>query len=457
VGPDGMESLRWSTIEPWNIRRDPDALSRNPQSGLYCIHQEYVDYHKLLAGEKHGYYQNVRDVLAEREDDSLYGRHDAKKKRGLVEDINKFRKQIFVREFWGDVLDHNGELVLSGVRLTIANRTVISRPIKTNFPTLRWPIHQFSALPHMRNFHGYSLIEGMLKMWKFRNNILCLVADKLSFILNGGYEVDENKMVNPHDKELYPGCTKAKKASAGAGKIFNLIETDKDFLPIVESLMGLTGNLYQNGTFVTELLKGELGDRKNITKGEVQIKTEQAMGVFEGIGHDVEYGFEQAISMEQEVLTTYWDPSDSPSYMQILGEKHASIIGQLFMLSPEQRVKYMRQETDIKVRGISLLFQKSALVDRLVNMAKLTDADRFRQYAKDYELLKKIADAMDASDVILSQEEMEQKQAEQTQMLAMQQVQTPGGMPGAEGAPSQDLVNQALAAAGLPAEEGAPV
>lgn len=454
---DGTEGLKVAKIEPWKIRRDPDAMSREPQSGLYCIHQDWVDYYTLLQGEERGYYQNVRDSLHDRGEEGTWNRQKERKKRGLVDHSNRFRPQVFVREFWGGVLDHNGEMVYPKVRFTVANRTVIARPKPVKFPRIKWPIHQFSALPHIRNFHGYSLIDGMLKMWKFRNNLLSMSADKLSFILNGAHEVDESKLVNPADKELYPGCTKVvKQGQKGA---YSPIDMGADFLPVMEKMMAVTGNLYQNGVFVTELLKGETGERTNITKGEVMIKTQQAMGVFEGIGRDVEAGGEQAVEMFQDVLTTYWDPGDSPSYLQVLGAKHQRVIDAITMMTPEQRIAFMKQETDVEIRGISIMFQKSELVDRLINMVKVTDSPRFAQYAKDDVLIRKLADAMESSEAIRSEEEMHILEEQNRQMMALQQEQQQqdallNGILG--GAPSAPMPGGQPPASAMPDQKGMP-
>ncbi|MBU2549038.1 MAG: hypothetical protein KKB20_11530, partial [Proteobacteria bacterium] len=35
------QGLEFSLVEPWKIQRDPDALSRDPQGGMYWIHQEW--------------------------------------------------------------------------------------------------------------------------------------------------------------------------------------------------------------------------------------------------------------------------------------------------------------------------------------------------------------------------------------------------------------------------------
>lgn len=453
---NGIEGLRWARLMPWQIRRDPEAMSRDAQSGLFCIHQDYVPYHVLLEGEKKGFYENVRGSLRDKGDEGSWDRRSDQRKRGLVDYSHRFNPQVFVREFWGGVLDHNGELVYPNVRFTVANRTVIKRPVPTKFARIRWPIYQFSALPHLRNFHGYSLIEGMLKMWKFRCNLLSMTVDKLNFIMNGAYEVDTSKLLDPQDTELYPGCTKKKKAGA-QGSAYNEIPISGDFLQVFQAMMAETGNLFQNGVFVTELLKGESGDRKNITKGEVEIKTQQAMGVFEGIGRDVEYGAEGWIEMAQDILTTYWDPNDNPSYLQVLGVKHQALLEQISMLSPEERMKAVREDTEIKIRGVSLLFAKSALVDRLINMVKITDSPRFQPFSKDDVLIRKLGDTMDVSEAIKSEEEMQaemaQKQAEMAAMAGQGMPASPevmgGGAPDQPAVSGDQMAEQALAAAGM--------
>lgn len=445
----GNEGLRIGKILPWQLRSDPDRISREPQSGLYCIHQDWVDYHVLLEGEKKGFYENVRDCLRDKGDEGTWDRRNERKRRGLVDYTHRFRPQVFVREFWGGVLDHNGELIYPNVRMTVANRTIIKRPVPTKFARIRWPIHQFSPLSHVRNFHGYGLIDGMLKMWKFRCNILSMTADRLNFVLNGAWEVDESKLVNPADKELYPGCTKAKKMNAN-GPAYTAIRQDTDFLPVFQTMMEQTGNLYQNGVFVTELVKGEMGERSNVTRGEIEIKTQQALGVFEGIGRDVEYGVEQGIEMIQDVLTTYWDPWDKPGY-EALGMKHARILGVVSTMSPDQRIEALRQETDIEVRGVSLLLQKSGLVDRLINMIKVTDSPRFHPFAKDDVLIHDLASAMDSAKGIKTDEEMQNEQMAAMQQAAMAGVAVPHGTPGQvePGGQVNSMVDQALQVAGV--------
>ena len=169
------------------------------------------------------------------------------------------------------------------------------------------------------------------------------------------------------------------------------------------------------------------------------------------------------IEMVQDVLTTYWDPADSPGYLQVLGEKHRPIIEQIMMLSPDQRVQYMRQDTDIDVRGVSIMFKKSALIDQMINMVKITGDPRFANYAKDDVLIRKMADSLDATETVKTDDELQQEVLAAQQAIMNNPV-VAGTAPNGPVTPGQNphagvgggLAEKALAAAGVTSpQEGA--
>ena len=418
----GRDHLRFVRILPWNLHRDPDALPRDAQSGLYLVHEEWMDYHKLLEAEAQGVYQNVREAGMDNASEYSITKEEEHRRKGNLHSRHNFRKAVLVREFYGDVLDHNGELVLSKVRMVIANRTVILPPTPSPFPTLRWPIHQFSVLPSLTNFHGYSIIEGVLKMWKLRNNVLSITTDNLNFILNSAYEVDINKLIDAADTEIYPGALKYRKASASPGPAYIPIRKSGD-LKDLQVIWGLTGNQFQNGSFVTELVQGQVGGRKNITKGEVEIKTQQALGVFDSIGKDVEFGEIDQLKQMQEIIALMWDPTDHPSYRKI-AQDHSEFLAMLERMSPDERIEALALDADIKIRGVSVLLERANLLERYRDAMEVTENPRFAMYVKNEELVRRYFDALNIPDVLYSEEEIEQ--AEQQAQLGTQ------GQPGLE-------------------------
>lgn len=418
----GRDHLRCVRIRPWNLYRDPDAQPRDAQSGLYLVQEEWVDYHKLLEAEAKGIYTGVRDVMRDDAPNHSNSKEEQRRREGMVHSRHDYRKAVLVREFYGDVLDHNGELVLSKVRMVVANRTVILKPTPSPFPRLRWPIHQFSILPSLINFHGYSIIEGVLKMWKLRNNVLSITADNLNFLLNSAYEVDISKLVNPADTEIYPGALKYRKAGASSGPAYQPIGKPGD-LRDLQVLWGLTGNQFQNGSFVTELMQGQLG-RRDVTKGEVEIKTQQALGVFDSIGKDVEFGGVALLQQVQEIIALMWDPTDHPSY-QMIAKRNNEFLSIIERMSPEERTEALALDADISIRGVSVLLERANLLERYRDAMEITENTRFAPLVKDDDLLRRYFDALDLPDVILSEDERQQAQ-EQNNVLGQ-------GQPGLEG------------------------
>lgn len=430
--PDGPDDLKIIKINNEKIYRDPDAIPRDAQSGLYCIHEEWVDYHELILGQQQGRYINIGPELISDEDE--YGptrrrenETGSNPRRRNMMNRNRFRKSVRVREYWGSILDHNGELVMSDVFFTVANQSVIRRPEKVLFPNLKWPIHQFAPIPHYERFHGISLVEGVLKLWKLRNNLLCMATDKLSFALNDMFEVDPSLLQNPSDVEVYPGALKFRRPHK-TGNAYQRIELSAK-LEEMAPLWEMTGTEMQNGSFVTDLIRGTFGaGDKNVTATEQRIKYSQGLGVFESIGRNVEGGGVDAIKMIQEFLLVAWSPEDHQTFAPFLN-RHPEVTMLIQSVSPEERIKALDVEADVSIRGVSLMLEKHELLMQLKDMAIITDSPRFNMYAKDDKIIEKMADAMNMSDLIKDDDELEAEMMAKEQTIAQA-----GGMPG-EGMP----------------------
>lgn len=435
-GHDGQDGIRIALVEPWKIFRDPDARPMQPQSGLYVIHQDYVDLSALWDGERAGIYHDI-DRVREGTTRQSSGAVDLdeekmRKRRGQVVSRNKYRKAALVTEFWGDVLDHNGELVLSNQTYTVANGVVIRGPFSAPFPTIRWPIHQFTALPHLMRFAGYGLYEQVLHVWKLRSNLLNLFVDSENWRLNPAFEIDPTQLENPADHELYPGKIIRKRAGSvnPAYMPVSIPSLTADFMTFWEA----TGRMWENGSFVSELMKGEQGERRNITAREVELKVSQGLGVFDNIGKDVEVGGVQLLETIKDVLLAYWDDFSHPTWEQVVGPNNPILQQlQLMPMMPDERVAFLNVETDFRIAGVTQMFDRQALLEKIVNFAKFTDSPRFIMMTKDYDLLKKAADALGLPEVVKNEQELMIAMEAQAQMQA--QGMPPPGQPAPGGGP----------------------
>ena len=437
----GRSRLRLMRVKPWHLHWDPDRLPREPQGGLFCIHEEWLDYHVLQEGARQGLYQNIDQVLREDSgDDRSFGwdeRFRDDRRPDGVFNRNQFRKMVRVREFYGDLLNHNGELVLSKVRLMVANRTVIVPPRPFPLPTLRWPIHQFAPVPSLTKFHGMALVEGVLKLWKLQCNLLSGLADDLNYTLNTAFEVDRHKLVDPADTELYPGALKYRKSNQQGPAYQEIRKTPKtqDIAPIFD----LVNRQFQNGSFVTELLKGEIGHLKT-TATEIQLKTQQATGVFDSIGRDVELGGVGLLEMIHEVVATLWNPMDHPSYQSIV-RPHSRFLEFWHGLPPEQRAEEFVRDVDIQIKGVSAILERDNLIQRILQASQTVLLDpEMRPMVDPQKFLRKYFEALDISDTIRPESEIE---AQQAQMAQPPQGGAEGAPPGA--GPPMDLVARGVA------------
>lgn len=138
VWREGM-GLDYVMVEPWKIHRDPDAASRDPQSGMYWIHQEYLDKYILKELEKKGKYQNV-DKISETttnpHDTELTQEQIAYRKEKIFQ-RSTYRKAVLTSEFWGVVLDKKGNMLLPRATYTVAGNNVIEMPREVPYNSLR--------------------------------------------------------------------------------------------------------------------------------------------------------------------------------------------------------------------------------------------------------------------------------------------------------------------------------
>ncbi len=444
---NGVYRLYYESISPWNLFYDPDRKPRKPQEGLYCIHQEWVPLYKIYQMAEQGFYEPEQVGLisegTDQRDAAGYGMEDREQERrrkGQLLHRNRYRKDVLVTEFWGGILDEGGHLIMPNCRYTIANGIVIRHPKKVPFPRLRWPIMQFSALPHPLRFDGYGLWEGVMAIWKFQNNVLNLFGDNESFRINNMFEIDKSKLEDTQDLEVFPGknFVRAKNAPADANPAVRPILKGDSNIQDVQFIWDMTTRAWEEGSFVTQSLKGIQPEQQR-TLGELQMNKESSLGVFDSIGKDIEQGGADLAWATSEVLVTFWDDRDAPNLIDVFGpdSEELALMQLAGFLMPEARIQQLLLDTDIKIQGISRLIDRSDLLDKLNMMITVGDNPRFSMFMKDYEICKRLAGELTMDELVYTEEEMQQQQEMimQDALAQQQQAEAEGG--GATGPPAQ--------------------
>jgi len=417
--------LDWT--EPWKILRDPDALPGEPWSGNYWIHEEWIDKWKLEEEGKKGYYINIDEVKEGGTETGLESnKEEIERRKKMFWTRSSFRKSVLVREFNGVVLDKKGKLLLPNAKYTVAAETLIRKPSVIPFVNIRWPGSSFSPLPHILRYDGRGLIEGVFEIWKMLNKMLSLTMDDFSWVVNRMREIVPELLLDPTDLEIYPG----KDLYRSTDQLDQPVVRDLLVNSNIDKILAVAQYMAQqidNGDFVSEFVSGLPGSRSQITKGEVEIKTEQNLGIFDSIGTEVESGAVNAGYAMYETMILNWNKESRPSPVRVLGENPFTLF--LEGASLDEKKEFLKENCDIRIVGISAQLQREEKVKLLMALKQYAESPLFNPFFKPKELLDETVGAlgMYRAPFIKTEQELMQTQTGQQLVEILGKLAASGG------------------------------
>jgi len=321
---DQAKKLQIALVEPGNIHRDPDALSRQPWSGEYWIHQEYMAYHQLKYMEKLGRYENIPDCgpggMWGKSVDPHSTEEEIARRKAMLFSKGKYRSGVLTMEFWGTVVGPQGQMLLPDATYSVAADQVISKPTPSQYPSLRWPGVSFSAIPHMLRYDGRGLIQGVRSLWYLMCNLTSLHADHLNWVVNPMVEMDVFSLVDQQNTDIFPGKVYQTQGTQQGQQVVRPV----DFKTAVGDIMAILNffdQRHQDGGLMDYATMGLPGYRAEVTKGEAAQNLDQSMILVGSMGKNVEDGalnFVKAAAETIRINMTYDD------MVEILGEDVAS-------------------------------------------------------------------------------------------------------------------------------------
>jgi len=390
---DSKTGLSIVLVEPWKIHRDPEAIPREPQSGLYWIHQEFLDLFVLKKSEELGRYTNISKVSDfcsnnPTENKDLTEEEIARRKQ-MIWTKSSFRKSVLTSEFWGTILDSRGDLLLPDATYTIAGVNVIKIPKRTPFKSMRWPGTSFSPLPHFTRYEGRGLLNGVLSIWYLMNNLLCLHADNLNWAVNPMTEIVLNSLVDQDDIDSYPGKQVLVKESINGQQVIRDVGSRSSTNEALANLQFFDQS-FQRGSYVTDAVQGLPGYRKEITLGEFENNLSQALGVFSLIGDTLESAAIWVIKAASETIRL------NVGFKELLEIFDPEVVTALYDSQSPNKVGLPPLSGAISVGGLSSVTREKEILRAIFNyILPLFDNDVFKPYLKPYEVLSAIIEKSD--------------------------------------------------------------
>ena len=420
---DAERGLQYSLVEPWKIHRDPDARSRDPQSGMYWIHEEYQDLWSLREEEKRGNYINVGGVKGARakamatahnpENPDMDDPRTEELRKMLVE-RNHYREMALVRECWGVILDRRGEMLLPRHTYTIAGNKVISvgtrdasgqplapGPYPSPYRTLRWPGVAFSPIPHLLRFDGRGIVQGIRSLWYWMCTLMSLHSDNLNWIVNSMLEVNISGLADPLDIDIFPGKVWQTKDYGNGQQMVRTV--DRRFITN-EILANLQygSQAFEEGTFVTSTVQGLPGYRQEITWRETAQHLDQSRDMFSTLGENVEDGALYAIRAGMETCMANMTMADAQALIgprpiqEMLAEIEAS--GAPMELSP-MGIPLPLLQGSFRVSGLTAVLKDLDVLKAIKEVwLPLTQDPHALPYLKFYNLLRSLEERTDVRD-----------------------------------------------------------
>ena len=396
-------------VLPWHIFRDPDTKARENFSGTYLIHSEWVGRPELKAMVGRGWDQAAVGKVLEMNNQQAQNsrmpssqQEEASRKQQSWE-RHKFRRAYLGDEAWLDVLDQNGDVVFPNALMVHSHGQILMRPrdnplwaTDPNTGRRKWPFVAGAPIVHPARFEGRGILEQDEDLSLMFSNALNLFADGMNWKVNPGTEVYQPGLVNWDDTGDFPGKPWLKNVKepvltpARRGEI-NVAE--------VMAFLNYLDQLRQNVNFITDFVVGLPGTRADITKGEVQIKTGQSLGMFDGIGRALEQIGRTGVELAYDFALQYLGGNDytDPSLASIIGPHRAYLIAKMPLAD---RLRALQGNYDFTFTGVSQALQKADMLAKVMQFATLAQSPGYAGTTKPSQVLRIVSELLGVNDRI---------------------------------------------------------
>lgn len=337
-----------------DLVKDTDYYPDPTGRGLYEIHKVERDIHVIREAAERGIYdkEEVARLIVDQEREA----EEQREKRQTGEDETTrpaFRKQVVVMEFWGTLLDSEGDVVHRDIVCAIANDTYLIRPPEPNpFWHGRSPFvaHPILRVPHsvwhralydeasslnlaMDEMFNLILDGGMAQVWGIKQLRLSDLEDPSQ--ASGGVAQGDTLVVKP--------------TLPANAKVLEQV-TEGQVPGDAMAVMALLRNEFTSASLTSELKLGSLPP-KDVRATEIVEQSQSQAVTVDSIAADVEQDFIQPI-LEMAWMNLMQNASDLDS-QQVVSAIGARTALALSRLTAAQRFVLYGPSANFRVTGLS--------------------------------------------------------------------------------------------------------
>jgi hypothetical protein len=386
----------------------------------FYVEESELTFAELMRGVERGIYDKRQAEKAKRKHANPLNEFLADYK--LESPSSNWRQRIKINEYWGDLNDCEGNLVMENARVVVAEDTIVLNPDNMGNPFWhgRPPYVVGGPILNMFRKEGRSIVEDIRGMQRALNNIINWNLDKHLIKMDPPRIVIMDSIDNVDDiNNPGPGqIIESNGRHPEPVKEVQVSDIPQGSFKIAELLR----YAMQNAHGLTDSVMAAHPSRPGTTATEASIMTAESNDQFEGYSRNIEEQLiEPAIDMVRYLMIQYWRDFDDPA-LQEIGQKYGLPFD---AETDEERIQFLLGSVRVRARGISSWFEKKDRLKSVIDyMNIIGNVEAIAQEADLNELHKRIIEGFgfqDSDELTMTMEKKLRRMEEQMQLQLMQQ------------------------------------
>lgn len=421
-----------------DIVRQEDYYPDPSGEDLYRIEEIWQDLHHVISkskGEDAIYDAEMVSQLTKSMSEEALHQADKALETGQNTTLSGHRPKVKLLEFWGSVVDSNGELMYENVVMTLANdKWLIRKPEQNPLWHQKPPVLDAPMLEVANARWPIALMDAPTKLNRTFIELQNLIFDAAFKKVHAISQIRVNDLVDPNQVSdgIKPGEKLLVKSTLGPGmKVMEPVE-DADVPNDALNVLNIIQQEFNAAALTNDLRQGVMPTRA-VKATEVVEASQTITSIFQGLAKNIESKWiEPELEMQWMTIAQNWDLISPDVFISLFGEQRGKELSQL---DPQDVFVSTVNGYKFEVFGISQTLSKAQDFRKLTTLLQTIGASDvlIEEFIKKYDFGKLLGEIMAALDIDRHKIAVEQ----QPQMMSQGGQPAPAG--GAGMAPNQDM------------------
>lgn len=305
---------------------------------------------------------------------------------------NQGMGKVKITEYYGPLLDKDGEIIIENGYVVIANDQTILKIAENPYWHSKPPYVAFSPLLVPFREEGVGLVEMTREVDRGLSRLANMSMDTLLFNLTPMWEAYPEAYEDPEDLDsgMVPGKILRKtRLGGGLPPMSPVVSTDISGGAI--QMMAMLDRSHQEGSLISELQQGLPRFRGVQSATEINVKANRENSFIASLAREIdERAIKPLIELSMDTVLQFIDTTQDPRIASILGIGVEELLG----MTPIHFMEIISGNYITKVHGVNEQLDKIETLENLVQFMNIIGQNNeWMPYINQTELFKRILDS----------------------------------------------------------------